>query len=71
MVSDRPYRPALAVGEALRELAQGSGTQFDPRVVSAFLEAFSEQGATAPRLRAVPARPSLEVVREQSRAASA
>jgi two-component system cell cycle response regulator len=70
MVSDRPYRQALAIGEALRELAQGSGTQFDPAVVSAFLEAFAEQGPTRPRLRALPERPLLEVVRDREAASA-
>ncbi len=37
MVSDRVYRPALSYEQAIRELERGAGTQFDPRVVSAFL----------------------------------
>jgi diguanylate cyclase (GGDEF)-like protein/putative nucleotidyltransferase with HDIG domain len=32
MTSDRPYRKALSHAEALRELAAGAGTQFDPEV---------------------------------------
>jgi HD-GYP domain-containing protein (c-di-GMP phosphodiesterase class II) len=35
MISDRPYRAALSVDEALGELASGAGSQFDPRVVRA------------------------------------
>lgn len=35
MTTDRPYRPAMRVGEAVRELEEGAGTQFDPRVVVA------------------------------------
>jgi hypothetical protein len=35
MVSQRPYREALSVDEALRELLAGAGTQFDPEVVAA------------------------------------
>ena len=31
MTSDRPYRRALSVEAALRELARGAGTQFDAR----------------------------------------
>lgn len=38
MTSDRPYRPALDVRHALRELAAGAGRQFDPMVVEAFSE---------------------------------
>jgi GAF domain-containing protein len=33
MVSDRPYRPAMSVEEAVEELRRCSGTQFDPTVV--------------------------------------
>jgi HD-GYP domain-containing protein (c-di-GMP phosphodiesterase class II) len=36
MTSDRPYRPALSVREALDELQRCAGAQFDPRVVNAF-----------------------------------
>ena len=39
MTSDRPYRPGLSMDEALAEIARCSGTQFDPRVVDAILEA--------------------------------
>jgi diguanylate cyclase (GGDEF)-like protein/putative nucleotidyltransferase with HDIG domain len=37
MTVDRPYRSALGAAEARRELLRGSGTQFDPHVVEAFL----------------------------------
>jgi HD-GYP domain-containing protein (c-di-GMP phosphodiesterase class II) len=37
MTSDRPYRLALPQGEACWELRRNAGTQFDPRVVEAFL----------------------------------
>ena len=37
MCSDRPYRKALPVTAARDEIKKFSGTQFDPRVVSAFL----------------------------------
>jgi diguanylate cyclase (GGDEF)-like protein/putative nucleotidyltransferase with HDIG domain len=32
MTSDRPYRAALPHAQAIRELAEGSGSQFDPKV---------------------------------------
>ena len=32
MTSDRPYRPARSHPEAVRELAEGAGTQFDPQI---------------------------------------
>lgn len=39
MISLRPYRPALDVGAAVAELERCAGTQFDPEIVAAFLEA--------------------------------
>lgn len=38
MKSDRPYRKALTEETAIRELKQGSGTQFEPKLVEVFLE---------------------------------
>jgi putative two-component system response regulator len=38
MTSDRPYRSAMSVGEALDEVRRYSGTQFDPVVTKAFLK---------------------------------
>ena len=37
LVSDRPYRRALAIDEALGELERCAGTQFDPTVVAVLL----------------------------------
>jgi response regulator RpfG family c-di-GMP phosphodiesterase len=37
MTSDRPYRKALSFETALEEIRICSGTQFDPRIASAFL----------------------------------
>jgi diguanylate cyclase (GGDEF)-like protein len=37
MTSDRPYRSALGHREAVRRLAEGAGTQFDPTVVAVAL----------------------------------
>jgi len=42
MVTDRPYRKALMQHTALLELKNGRGTQFDPKVVDIFLEAYRE-----------------------------
>jgi diguanylate cyclase (GGDEF)-like protein len=42
MVADRPYRPALPADVALAELARCAGSQFDPAVVTAFLEAYDD-----------------------------
>lgn len=38
MTTDRPYRRALPIKDALEELRKNSGTQFDPKVVEAFLK---------------------------------
>jgi len=38
MTTDRAYRPAFSRQEAMRRLRDGAGSQFDPRVVSCFLE---------------------------------
>ena len=40
MTSDRPYRKRKKAEEAIAEIQKGSGTQFDPLIVSAFLLAF-------------------------------
>ena len=37
MTSDRPYRKAMSLGEAIQELRLHSGTQFDPEVVGVFI----------------------------------
>jgi HD-GYP domain-containing protein (c-di-GMP phosphodiesterase class II) len=37
MTTDRSYRKAMPIGEALAELQRGSGTQFDPAVVDALV----------------------------------
>lgn len=38
MTSDRPYRSAMPAANALQELRDGSGGQFDPTVIDALLE---------------------------------
>ncbi len=38
MVSERPYKAALSVHQALRELEGEAGTHFDPRVVACFCD---------------------------------
>ncbi|MDD2717452.1 MAG: HD domain-containing protein [Candidatus Wallbacteria bacterium] len=40
MTSDRPYRKGLPVEIALKEIRNCSGSQFDPRVVEAFVSAY-------------------------------
>jgi diguanylate cyclase (GGDEF)-like protein len=47
MTSDRLYRPALSVDEAVAETERCAGTQFDPEIVNAFLVAIGLRTATA------------------------
>ena len=54
MTSDRPYRRAVSVDEAVAELLRHCGTQFDPEVVAAFqaeLVAPSHERSTILRTR--------------------
>jgi putative nucleotidyltransferase with HDIG domain len=37
MISDRPYRSALSIDHARKEIERCSGTQFDPNIVEVFL----------------------------------
>jgi putative two-component system response regulator len=45
MTSVRPYRPSLTVKQAMRELEEGTGVQFDAKIVAAFQRAFAEHTA--------------------------
>ena len=47
MTSDRSYRKALPVSEAVAELRRVSGSQFDPRVVDALLATVEREAAVA------------------------
>ena len=38
MTSDRPYRKALSEEQAIAEIGNCAGKQFDPEIVRAFLE---------------------------------
>ncbi len=51
MTADRAYRSALSAQAAAQELRAGAGTQFDPDVVDAFLDAITTRDVTgaAPR----------------------
>ncbi|TFH35538.1 MAG: diguanylate cyclase, partial [Dehalococcoidia bacterium] len=57
MASVRPYREALADDQALQRLRQGAGTQFDPELVSLFIE---EVEAGLPRKDKVSRVPPIE-----------
>ncbi|GAB4274485.1 MAG: hypothetical protein Kow0056_02840 [Coriobacteriia bacterium] len=55
MTSPRPYREPLTTSQAINELREHSGTQFDPEVVSAFLRTLGENRTGE---RATPSGPS-------------
>ncbi|MGN6791885.1 MAG: HD-GYP domain-containing protein [Streptosporangiaceae bacterium] len=42
MTSTRAYRGATSIPEAIAELRRGAGTQFDPKIVEAFITALSQ-----------------------------
>lgn len=44
MTTDRPYRKALTVAEAVRRLEESSGIQFDPHVANVFIRYVTEKG---------------------------
>lgn len=54
MISDRPYRKALDIGEAVEEIVINSGTQFDPVVVEAFVAVFGDGQRLRPVLEESP-----------------
>ena len=55
MTADRAYRAAMSHGEAQAELRAGSGTQFDPQVVEAFLAVLAPGGRRVRRQVGAPA----------------
>jgi diguanylate cyclase (GGDEF)-like protein/putative nucleotidyltransferase with HDIG domain len=64
MTSDRPYRRAMSHAEALRELAGGAGTQFDPQVTEVLIGCLYGQrlsGRTRPTPRRSSPDPRLRV----------
>jgi putative nucleotidyltransferase with HDIG domain len=44
MTTDRPYRKALTIAEALRRLKESSGIQFDPAIAKVFITYVREKG---------------------------
>jgi HD-GYP domain-containing protein (c-di-GMP phosphodiesterase class II) len=56
MTTDRPYRPAMALAEAVAELRAKAGTQFNPAAVEALLSVLgpAAEGAPRPGIHAVP-----------------
>lgn len=43
MISERPYRKAYSKEGAIKELKRNSGTQFDPKVIKAFLKVLKKE----------------------------
>ena len=54
MTTDRPYRSALSVDEALDELRVSAGSQFDPAVARVVIETITESDAESGRLLGSP-----------------
>jgi HD-GYP domain-containing protein (c-di-GMP phosphodiesterase class II) len=50
MTSDRPYRKAMSPFEARAAILKGSGSEFDPVVVEAFMQAFQDQELEVPEV---------------------
>jgi PAS domain S-box-containing protein/putative nucleotidyltransferase with HDIG domain len=48
MSSHRPYRPGIALNQAIEEIERGSGSHYDPEVAAACLRLFREKGYTLP-----------------------
>lgn len=43
MTTDRPYRKGMPITEALNRIEEGTGSQFDPKMASAFMDAARER----------------------------
>ena len=50
LISDRPYRKAMSPYEVKEIIEKGSGTDFDPQVVKAFLVAFNRMDLEVPNV---------------------
>ena len=46
LTHERPYMPACPVSEAIARIRRASGSQFDPRVVAAFLAVYRDAQLT-------------------------
>jgi HD-GYP domain-containing protein (c-di-GMP phosphodiesterase class II) len=43
MTSDRPYRKAMSIPAALKELEANAGKQFDPELVAIFIQSMAAE----------------------------
>lgn len=50
MTTERPYRNALSIHEAIEELKQNAGTQFDPKLINKFIE-YLEPEVTSEKIK--------------------
>jgi HD-GYP domain-containing protein (c-di-GMP phosphodiesterase class II) len=50
LTSDRPYRKGIPPFDARDIILKGSGTEFDPKVVDGFLEAFRRGEMEVPEI---------------------
>jgi HD-GYP domain-containing protein (c-di-GMP phosphodiesterase class II) len=48
LISDRPYRPGMERERVIEIIKQGTGRQFDPQVVQAFLQVMSQEETKSP-----------------------
>ena len=63
MTSTRSYRPGLPLGVAVERLREAAGTQFDPRIVNAFLVALDRE-RWEPPVAAVPRPDDILTIRD-------
>ncbi len=56
LMSDRPYRKAFNKKTAVNIITEGSGTQFDPKVVEAFLDILKKEEKRDRKLKKIAAR---------------
>ncbi len=54
MTSDRTYRKALSIDEAIQQLKKNSGTQFDPLLVNVFIEILEIEILEIEELKLIP-----------------
>jgi hypothetical protein len=64
MTSTRSYREAKTIDQAIAELRRGSGTQFDPLIVAAFIDALDEEEWPLAAPAAAPADPATVTVQD-------
>jgi hypothetical protein len=64
MTSTRSYREAKTIDQAIAELRRGSGTQFDPLIVAAFIDALDKEEWPLAEPAAAPADPATVTVQD-------